>query len=50
MQSLGQEDPPEKKMITHSSVLGWEIPWTGQPVRLQSTGHKRVRHDLVAKQ
>ena len=50
IQSLGQEDPPEKKMVTHSSVLGWEIPWTGEPVRLQSMGHKRVRHDLVAKQ
>ena len=37
-QSLGQEDPPEKEMATHSSILTWEIPWTEEPGRLQSVG------------
>ena len=50
VRSLGQEDPWEKKMATHSSILAWEIPWTEEPDGLQSTGHKRVRHDLVTKQ
>ena len=31
VQSLGQEDPPEKGMVTHSSILAWEIPWTEEP-------------------
>ena len=31
VQSLGQEDPPEKEMATHSSILAWEIPWTEEP-------------------
>ena len=35
-QSLGQEDPLEKEMSTHSSILSWEIPWTEEPGRLQS--------------
>ena len=40
-QSLGQEDPPEKEMATHSSILAWIIPWTKQPGRLYSPwGHK----------
>ena len=43
--SLGQEDPPEKGMATHSSILAWEIPWTEQPGGLPSTGSQRVRHD-----
>ena len=43
--SLGQEDPLEKEMATHSSILGWRIPWTEEPGGLQSTGSKRVRHD-----
>ena len=43
-QSLGWEDPLEKEMATHSSVLAWRIPWTEEPVRPQSWGH-RVRHD-----
>ena len=43
--SLGQEDPLEKKMATHSSILAWEIPWTGEPGGLQSMGSHRVRHD-----
>ena len=44
VQSLGQEDPLEKGMTTHSSVLAWEIPWTEEPGRLQSMGLQRVRH------
>ena len=38
VQSLGQEDPLEKKMATHSSILAWEIPWTGEPDGLQFMG------------
>ena len=38
IQSLGQEDPLEKDMATHSSILAWRIPWTEEPGRLQSTG------------
>ena len=38
--SLDQEDPLEKEMATHSSILAWEIPWTEKPARLQSMGHK----------
>ena len=37
VQSLGWEDPLEKEMVTHSSILAWEIPWTEKPGRLQST-------------
>ena len=40
VQSLGQEDPLEESMATHSSVLAWRIPWTEEPGRLQSLGHK----------
>ena len=43
--SLGWEDPLEKKMATHSSILAWRIPWTEEPGRLQSTGSQRVGHD-----
>jgi len=43
--SLGWEDPLEKEMATHSSILPWEIPWTEELGGLQSRGHKRVRHD-----
>ena len=50
VQSLGQEDPLEKEVATHSSILAWKIPWTEQPGRLQSMGSQRVRHDLVTKQ
>ena len=46
-QSLGQEDPLEKEMATHSSVLAWRIPRTEEPDRLQSMGLQRVRHDWV---
>ena len=45
VQSLGQEDPLEKDVATHSSVLAWKIPWTEEPGRLQSMGSHRVRHD-----
>ena len=38
VQSLGQEDPLEKEMATHSSILSWEIPWTEKPGRLQVLG------------
>ena len=38
VQSLGQEDPLEKDMATHSSILAWEIQWTEEPGRLQSMG------------
>ena len=44
VQSLGQEDPLEKGMATHSSILPWRIPWTGKPGRLQSMGLQRVGH------
>ena len=43
--SLSQEDPLEKGMTTHSSILAWKIPWTEKRGRLQSTGSQRVRHD-----
>ena len=45
VQSLGQEDPLEKEMATHSSVLAWRIPWTEEPGRLQSMGSQGVRHN-----
>ena len=38
VQSLGQEDPLEKRMASHSSILAWKIPWTEEPGRLQSMG------------
>ena len=43
--SLGQEDPMEKGMATHSSILAWRIPWTEEPGRLQSIESQRVRHN-----
>ena len=45
VRSLGQEDPLEKEMATHSSILVWRMPWTEEPGGLQSTGLQRVRHD-----
>ena len=45
VQALGWEDPLEKEMATHSSILAWEIPWTEEPGRLQSMGSQRVGHD-----
>ena len=43
VQSLGGEDPLEKGMATHSSILAWRIPWTEEPGGLQSTESQRVR-------
>ena len=45
VRSLGQEDPLEKEMATHSSTLAWKIPWTEEPGRVQSMGLQRVGHD-----
>ena len=45
VRSLGQEDPLEKEMATHSSILAWKIPWTEESGGLQSIGSQRVRHD-----
>ena len=45
MQSLSQEDPLEEVMVTHSSILAWEILQTEEPGRLSSMGALRVRHD-----
>ena len=45
IRSLGQDDPLEKKMATHSSILAWEILWTEEHGWLQSMGQKRVGHD-----
>ena len=47
VQSLDPEDPLEKEMATHSSILAWKIPWTEKHGGLQSTGSRRVRHDWV---
>ena len=45
VRSLGREDPMEKEMATHSSILAWRIPWREEPGRLQSMGSQIVRHD-----
>ena len=45
VQSLGQEDPLEKGMTIHSSVLAWRIPWIEEPVRILSMGSQRLQHD-----
>ena len=45
VQSLDQEDPLEKEMAMHSSILGWRIPWTEKPGGLQSMESQRVGHD-----
>ena len=47
VQSLGQEDPLEKDMATHSGVLAWRTPWTEEPGELQSVGSQRVGHDMT---
>ena len=44
-ESLSQEDPLEKEMVTHSSILAWRIPWMEKPCRLQSMGLQRVGHN-----
>ena len=45
VRSLGQENPLENEMATHSNILAWRIPWTEEPGGLQSTGLQRVGHD-----
>ena len=45
VQSLGWDDPLEKEMAIHSSILAWEIPRTEEPAKLQPMGSQRVRHD-----
>ena len=45
VRSLGWEDPLEKEMVTHSSILAWRILWAEEPGRLQSTGSQRVGQD-----
>ena len=45
VQFLGWEDPLEKEMATHSSILAWKIPWTEEPGGLQSMGSQRIRYD-----
>ena len=47
VQSLGQEDPPEKGMATHSSIRAWRIPWTEEPGGLQSMELQRVGQDFT---
>ena len=47
--SLGQEDPLEKAMATHPSILAWEIPWTEDPGGLQLIGSQRFGHGLATK-
>ena len=50
VQSLGGEDPLEKEMATHSSILAWRVLWTEEPGRIQFMRSQRVGHDLVTKQ
>ena len=50
VQSLGSEDPLEKEMATHSSILAWKIPWAEEPGRPQSNGLQRVAEDCLTKQ
>ena len=45
VRSQGREDPLEKEMATHSSILAWRIPWTEEPGRLQSMGLQKIEHD-----
>ena len=45
VESLGQEDPLEKEMETHSGILAWRIPWTEEPGGLQSMGSRKVGQD-----
>ena len=45
VQSLGQEDPLEKEMATHSSIFAWKIPWMEEPGKLHTMGSQRVGHD-----
>ena len=50
VQSLGWEDPLEKKMGTHSSILAWKTPWTEECGGLQSMGSQRIGHDFTTEQ
>ena len=50
LQSLGREDPLEKEMATHFSILAWEIPWTEDPGSYSQWGRTRVGHNLATKQ
>ena len=50
VQVLGQEDPLEEGMATHSSTLAWRIPWAEEPGGLQFMGSQKVGHDLASKQ
>ena len=45
LRDMGWEDPLEKGMATHSSILAWRIPWTKEPGRLQSMGSQRIGHN-----
>ena len=45
VRSLGQDDPLENEMATHSSTLAWKIPWMEEPGRLSSMGSQRVEHN-----
>ena len=47
IRSLGQKDPLQKEMATHSSILAWDIPWTEEPGGLPSVGLHRVGHNLA---
>ena len=49
VRSLGLEDPLEKEMVTHSSILAWRIPWMEEPDGLQSMEPQRVGHNLASK-
>ena len=49
VRSLGWEDPLEKGIATHSSILAWRIPWREEPGGLQSVGFQRVGHDWATK-
>ena len=47
VRSLGEEEPPEEKMSTHSSIPAWTIPWTEEPGGLPSVGSQKVGHDCA---
>ena len=50
VRSLGGDNPLEKEMAMHSSILAWEIPWTEEPGGYSLWGRKRIRHNLATKQ
>ena len=50
LEVISKEDPLDKEMATHSSILAWEIPWTEEPAGLQSLGSQRLGHNLATKQ